>query len=175
MLAMRQHLLSALLLTSGAILSTACASFGQPAAQPTPSAHDRAVTAWHNVAQCARDHGFNIPDPQVDDQGNASFPSDVGKPPEDVQQACEQYLAQVPNQKRNNGPTAEDIRLSRQLAACMRQNGEPNWPDPNADGTFPMTPEIQAEGKSPTVRAAMQACARYNPSGHISFTPVQGS
>jgi hypothetical protein len=153
----------------------ACAGPGQPASQPTPSAHDRAVTAWHNVAQCARDHGFNIPDPQVDDQGNASFPSGVGKPPEDVQQACEQYLAQVPNQNRNNGPTAEDIRLSRQLAACMRQNGEPNWPDPNADGTFPLTPEFQAEGKSPTVRAAMQACARYNPSGHISFTQASGS
>ena len=174
-LGMRRLLISALVTACGTILSTACAGASQPASHATPSVHDVAVTAWHNFAQCARDHGFNLPDPQVDDQGNPTFSSDLGKPPDDVQQACQQYLAQVPNHDRANGPSAEDIRLSRQFAACMRQNGEPTWPDPNADGTFPVSPEMQAEGKSPTVVAAVQACARYNPSGHLYFTPVSGS
>jgi hypothetical protein len=155
----------------------ACGLIG-PATAPsaTPSLHDQAVAAWTNAVQCARDHGWNIPDPVIDEQGNASFPADVGKPPADVLEACQRFLDALPNQTpTQDGPTADDIRMGRQFAACMRQNGQPNWPDPNADGTFPLTPELQAEGKSPVMLDAMRQCDQYHPSGRIFFAqPVNG-
>ncbi|HEX6348256.1 MAG TPA: hypothetical protein VF160_02565 [Candidatus Dormibacteraeota bacterium] len=156
-------------------LLAACSAPGRPAAQPTPSIHDRAVAAWHRVIQCAHDHGYDIPDPSIDDQGNATFPDSVQKPPDSVIQACQQYLNQVPNVNQGGGgPSAADIRDSHKLAQCLRAHGEPNFPDPNADGTFPLTPAVEGEGKSPTMIAAMQACAQYMHSGHIWFTPVNG-
>ena len=167
-----------LLLGGGAalLLVSACSRPGAPAAQPTPSIHDRAVAAWHAVVQCAHQHGFDVPEPTVDEQGNATFPSEVGKPPADVQQACQQYLDRVPQTSggKGGGPTAADIRMGRQFAACMRQNGLSYWPDPNPDGTFPATPEIQAAGKDSTTVSAMQACGKYLPSGHIYFANPNG-
>jgi len=157
------------------VLLAACSAPGRPAAQPTPSIHDRAVAAWQKVVQCAREHGYDVPDPQIDDQGNATFPDTVQKPPDAVIQACQRYLDQVPNQNHDGDrPTAADIRDGRRLAECIRQHGEPNFPDPNPDGTFPATPAVQAEGKSATMVAAVQACAQYMHSGHIYFTPVNG-
>jgi hypothetical protein len=158
------------------LLLAACSVPGRPAAQPTPSLHARAVAAWHRVVQCAHDNGYDLPDPQVDDQGNATFPDTVQKPPDSVIQACQRYVDLVPhaNQHKESGPTAADIRDSHKLAQCMRAHGEPNFPDPNPDGTFPITPELEAQGKSPTMMAAMQACAQYMHSGHLYFVPSNG-
>jgi hypothetical protein len=156
-------------LISATVLATSCAALGGAAPSATPSIRDQAVTAWHDVVQCARDHGFNAPDPQVDDQGNATFPADVGKPPDDVMRACEQFISRLPaaQTRSGEGPTPEDIRLGRQFAACLRQNGLSYWPDPNSDGTFPATPEVAAEGKSERFMAAGQACAQFHPSGRL--------
>jgi hypothetical protein len=164
--------LTVLLLAAGLALG-GCGLVGAAAPTPTPSVRDRAVAAWTAAIQCVRDHGWSVPDPAIDDQGNATFPSEVGKPPSDVIAACQHFLDALPNQNANNNanaPTADDIRLGRQFAACLRTNGEPSWPDPNADGTFPATPQMEAEGKSPTLVAAVQACGRYLPSGHIFFS-----
>lgn len=161
----------ALLLVASCLALGACGFAGAAAPTPTPSVRDRAVAAWTAAIQCARDHGWNVPDPSIDDQGNASFPSEVGKPPADVITACQHFIDALPQQNASNdGPTADDIRLGRQFAACMRQNGEPSWPDPNADGMFPLTPEIQAEGKSPAFMSAMEACRQFHPSGRIFFS-----
>jgi hypothetical protein len=46
----------------------------------------------------------------------------------------------------------------------MREHGVPEWPDPKADGTFPIVgTEIEREGKSPRVVRAGQACKELNP------------
>lgn len=158
------------------IALAACGVLGSPAASPTPSVRDQAVAAWTNAIKCAREHGWDVPDPSIDDRGNATFPETVGKPPAEVLAACQHFLDALPNQQPSNGnaPTAEDIRLARQFAACLRQNGQPNWPDPNADGTFPVTPEIEAEGKSDAWRGAMEACASLHPSGRIFFVRPGG-
>jgi ABC-type sugar transport system ATPase subunit len=50
------------------------------------------------------------------------------------------------------------------FAACMRQHGVPDWPDPKADGTFPFVgTALEREGKSPRVLAAARACRQLNP------------
>jgi len=166
--------MKATLLALLVVLAAACSAPGRPAAQPTPSIHDRAVAAWHRVVQCARDHGYDVPDPTIDDQGNPTFPESLQKPPDSVIHACQQFLDQVPNFNQGDRPSAADIRDSHKLAQCLRDHGEPNFPDPNPDGTFPATPALQAEGKSPTMIAAMTACAQYMHSGHIFFTDANG-
>ena len=40
----------------------------------------------------------------------------------------------------------------------------PDWPDPKADGTFPLVgTSIEREGKSPRFLKAARACRRLNP------------
>lgn len=37
-------------------------------------------------------------------------------------------------------PLAADLAKLREFAACMRHNGFPDWPDPNASGNFVNVP-----------------------------------
>jgi hypothetical protein len=64
----------------------------------------------------------------------------------------------------NNGTTtvsnAEQAALT--YARCMRGNGEPNFPDPDANGKFPGLSHQQQS--DPTFRAAQQACRNQAPS-----------
>lgn len=140
-----------------AIAVSACAH----ASTPPADARAQAVAAWRDVTQCYRDHAFPIPDAQIDDQGNATFPADVPRVPDEVIAACQQYLDRLPNQNANTGPTATDIARRRQFASCMRDHGVTAWPDPDAEGRFPNTPELAAEGKSPTLVAARDVCQHY--------------
>jgi hypothetical protein len=75
--------------------------------------------------------------------------------------AVADQLAALGNQNRNPDPTpnASDLPKLRQFAACMREHGLPDWPDPNADGTFPIagTP-LQSQLDSEPFFAAVDAC-----------------
>jgi hypothetical protein len=149
-----------LLIATG--LVTAC---GAGAHVPSNATREAATAAWRDVAQCFRDHGFPVPDPAIDDQGNATFPSDVPRTPDEVITACQTYLDRLPNQGGDQAPLAADIERRRQFAACMREHGVAAWPDPDADGRFPNTPELAAEGKTPTLVAARDACQHFLANG----------
>ena len=49
-----------------------------------------------------------------------------------------------------------------QLAACMRSHGEPNFPDPNAQGVISSS---NLDPSSPQFQQAMQACQKDLPNG----------
>ena len=49
-----------------------------------------------------------------------------------------------------------------QLAACMRSHGEPNFPDPNAQGVISSS---SIDPSSPQFQQAMQACRKDLPNG----------
>ena len=61
-------------------------------------------------------------------------------------------------------PQAQFQELVR-LAQCIRQHGVANWPDPDPDGTFALTPALMQ--KPPGWPAATRACQRYWPAGGI--------
>lgn len=142
-----------------AVLASAC----RPAAgtQTSNGVREHAIAAWHDAAQCMRDHGFPAPDPTIDDQGNATFPDDLPRTPSDVLDACADVLSRIPNSGGAQGPSPAAIQERRQFAVCMRANGVPSWPDPDADGRFPNTPALEAEGKSPALVAATATCRHY--------------
>jgi len=92
-----------------------------------------------------------------------------------ARQACKAVEDRIPasvlssDNQQSGGPTAADVPKEREFAKCMRENGQPNWPDPKADGTFPGQDLIMSEGKA-AVGPAVQACQKYY-DGPIRFTP----
>jgi hypothetical protein len=184
---------AALLLTAAALAIAGCsggtatdtnaAGSGAPA-RPGPSAtgsYQDQVMAWgRRFAACARAHGNpNFPDPVYPANaqpsgltwGFALFAS-VDKPT--LGQAANGACADVARQM----PPAPDALLPpdvttlthmRQFAQCMRQHGMSDFPDPKADGTFPiantpydaLTPQ-DPEHPSRAVADADHACRQYS-------------
>ena len=66
-----------------------------------------------------------------------------------------------PSANKRPSYSPEEMRDLLHYAQCMRQHGYPDWPDPQADGTFQLPASVKAEGKSPRRIAAGQACDQY--------------
>jgi hypothetical protein len=89
-------------------------------------------------------------------------------------QACGSILNELPPEDRGGPVTPQnDPAMMRRFAACMRAHGIADWPDPNADGDFPLPPSLASSIKGgprlPQVLAARNGCRQYDPSGHISY------
>jgi len=167
-----------------AILTLAgCSGHVSASASPSPTvlSNDQILAIGQQAAQCMRQHGIpDFPDPQIDQHGQLSLPqgavgehvkTEMNANP-DAERACEPILDRLPAGARNEKPqyTQEDLANLLKFAQCMRRNGIPDFPDPKADGTFPLVgTTIANEGKSPRVLAAMQACKQYWDKG------IQGS
>jgi len=149
---------------------------GTTGASPSPSAlsNDQILAIGQQAAQCMRQHGIpDFPDPSIDQHGQLSLPqgaagehvkAELNANP-DAERACQPILDRLPagaTRGSESQYTQEDLANLLKFAQCMRRNGMPDWPDPKADGSFPIhgTP-IEAEGKSPRFRAAVQACKQY--------------
>jgi hypothetical protein len=148
---------------------------GTAGASPSPSAmsNDQVLAIGQQAAQCMRQHGIpDFPDPVIDQHGQLSLPqgpagdhvkAELNANP-DAEHACQPILDRLPAGATGNRPeyTQEDLANLLKFAQCMRRNRMPDWPDPKADGSFPIhgTP-LETEGKSPRLRAAMQACRQY--------------
>ena len=72
------------------------------------------------------------------------------------------------------GGGAPDIQMALKFSQCMRAHGLPDWPDPQADGSYRLPPDLQASSKSGPVwdriKAGMDACDQFNPSHGISVS-----
>ncbi len=88
-------------------------------------------------AQCMRDNGIDMPDPQTSGDGNGitiqggedGAPLDEEKM-KTAHEACKKFL---PNGGEFKPPSPEEQDKARQSAKCMRDKGY-NWPDPKFDG-----------------------------------------
>jgi len=170
---------SALTLIAATTIGILSACGSQPAQAETPA------QIWHDVVQCARAHGMpNLPDPTIDSKGQAHFPPGVPQPPQATRQACQSIYNRLPASVRNDSAPAPDIAMETRFAQCIRTHGVSDWPDPNADGSYPLTPDLgyavkhvinsQGAGQSGTIyyrlKAAWDACRAYNSSGTISVS-----
>jgi hypothetical protein len=156
------------LLAALALAALAACSSGGPhtsaGTSPTSNDQEQALTVGRQFAQCARAHGRpNFPDPAIQN-GTLAFPGVTKQDQAAVQAACRSILQQLPAsmQYQNQAPSAQDMAHLQQFAQCVRRNGVTDWPDPKADGTFPIvgTP-LETEGKSARVLNAQQACKQY--------------
>jgi hypothetical protein len=141
-------LVFALAACGGGADQPAVATAGSPGARPTASATAASgivaeyVENQRKLAKCFRERGFNVPDP--DSKGHLDFSAMGGKNKADPKhlaawEACKEFNVPVPAELQEKEPplTAEQLANLREYAKCMRANGMPRWPDPNADGSWP--------------------------------------
>ena len=148
---------------------SACQSGGShPSAGATPPASQQQFAALaREYSQCVRDHGIpNFPDPTISD-GNLSYGADdntkaaVAAHPEAIT-ACKSIRDRLSQSfGKNWRPTAADMQKLLQFAKCVREHGVAEWPDPDADGRFTVTPKLEDEDPQTRIYPALTACKKY--------------
>jgi hypothetical protein len=111
--------------------------------------------------RCMRQHGYDMPDPQIEDNTvGVQLPNYQGQRAPKFQaawQACRRY---APNGGQPERPSAQDRQQALAFARCMRQHGI-NLPDPQvtAEGIDqPPAPGMHRD--DPRQKAAEQACSQ---------------
>jgi hypothetical protein len=141
---------------AGSATGTASPGGGQ-ARKPTTQDQQQ-VLDW---ARCMRQHGVNLPDPQIAADRLVLPPHPKSPKVAAAAQACRQYL---PNGGQPPALTAEQRQRALAFARCVRQHGITNMPDPQ----FPENRLVQnfppgMERGNPRLSAAVQACQQFLP------------
>jgi hypothetical protein len=138
---------------------------GDAAATPTTSAEPVSDDeARLKFAQCMRENGIDVPDPEPSGGGGMRIALGEGVDPQKAQAAMEKCRSHLPNGGERMKLDPEQVENLRKLAQCMRDNGVEDFPDPSADGTV----QFGGAGRNidpndPTVRAALEKCQQYAP------------
>jgi hypothetical protein len=127
-----------------------------------------------DYGQCVRTHGFpDFPDPRINANGElvlGASQEQAKQAATQTEHACGNILRQLPpGVGQQSGPlTPAQLAQARLFAACMRQHGLPDWPDPQPNGTFPLSTTPYAHsGKTGPVYAGLQACRQYDTFGGV--------
>jgi hypothetical protein len=129
----------------------------------TLGTHDVALL-FQKWAQCMRQHGVDMPDPVIDNQGGVSV-SITGKPGEGAMQgamaACESLRQAAQTAARGGAPVEKpDPTKVLNFAKCMRAHGIADFPDPSSGGGLELRggPGSDLSPNNPTFQAAQTAC-----------------
>jgi hypothetical protein len=151
-----------LLAILGIVALAACGSAPATASggSSTSSAYQKALA----YAQCIRAHGVpNYPDPnskgQFIAQNGSSLPSVSPAVLQSSGKACQKLLPPSMAQGPPQGAKAASQGLK--FSECMRSHGEPNFPDPGANGAF--TLPKGANPQSSQFQNAVKACQSLMP------------
>jgi hypothetical protein len=119
--------------------------------------------------QCMRDQGIEMDDPQ-----NGEIPRNLpeGTDPEKAKAASDKCKKYAPSPPKGPATDPAQVEAMRQVAKCMRGNGVPNFPDPDADGALVLEEKSGINTKDPKVQAAQKLCEKYAPKPP-SGAPVQ--
>jgi hypothetical protein len=111
-----------------------------------------------------RSHGVNVADPATQG-GNIQLllPKGTDRAKGDAaMKLCQKLL---PGGGKLVKADPAQIAQERKMSACMRENGVPQFPDPNADGALMLDSSSGVDPQSPTFVKAQQICAKYMPQG----------
>ncbi|GIM90335.1 hypothetical protein [Paractinoplanes toevensis] len=150
-----------------AALIVLCTAGCGSSATPDPAASEDRQTQAVKYSQCMRENGVpSFPDP-VDgriqlriEPGSDLDPE--GEPFKKAQQACKDL---EPAGLGNAGQNGEQQGRVLKWVACMRQNGVPNMPDPQADGKMLVGPDTGVDPESPAYKDAETKCRDLAPGG----------
>lgn len=148
----------------------------EAASTETTLSPDEAEEALLDWAECMRGHGLDVPDPQVDEDGgvqirvgrSAGGDDDEGPDGPVAGQALvpgdrddlEEAMEDCGEPPRIGGEFSEEDRAEMEeralaFAECMRENGAPDFPDPDfsrdGPGVGPSTREARPEGAGPVL------------------------
>jgi hypothetical protein len=121
-----------------AVATAVTARSAPPSASAAADPIAQYVEAQRAWVHCLRDAGLEAPDPDAKGRVALDSAGKVDPTFRAAQQKCASLSVAVPAGVEEK-PTysAEEIRYRRDYAACMRDNGEPDFPDPDASGSWP--------------------------------------
>jgi hypothetical protein len=156
------------------LLAGCSASAGSGSATTTSSGQQAAAAVLREFVRCARANGMpNMPDLRLDSNGQVSVPEGTPDPPKSVERACRSIWERLPaSASGEQARPPADMQALLRFARCMREHGMADFPDPQADGRFPLPPSMQqVHGKTPQFLRANQACRQLNPNpkGRLEF------
>ncbi len=134
--------------------------------------------AFRKFAQCMRDHGVNMPDPQFEGgtdggglivRGDAAAGSEDAEPErvEEADKACQQHLQGVVDSRKGQLDPEEEERMKQRaldFAKCMREHGI-DMPDPQFGEGGKVTQQIGGpdgggiDPTDPEFQEAQEECA----------------
>jgi hypothetical protein len=139
-------------------LLTACGSSSRDKAATAADPQQAALA----FAQCMRDNGVpDFPDPDADGRFRGLGHEQESDPKfRGAQEACREL---APGGEHENFGDPAFVEQMREFSQCMRDNGLPDFPDPDADGRLRgVGHERQGD---PKFRAAMETCRQKLPGG----------
>jgi len=126
----------------------------------TPTADQR--EAARKYSQCMRDNG--VPDfPDTDAGGRLRGPGHEQQDDPKFSAAMLKCRNLAPGGEHEKAGDPAFVEQMRNYSQCMRDNGVPNFPDPDADGRL-RGPGHEQQG-DPKYRAAMETCRQKLPGG----------
>ncbi|NRQ40645.1 hypothetical protein HII36_53880 [Nonomuraea sp. NN258] len=129
---------------------------GSPSASASPSATLDRAEQGRKFAQCMREHGVPMEDPDPNSgAGGLKTLAGQGVDKEKIKKAAEACRALAPGQDRAR--SGQDVERMRAFAACMRDNGV-DIPDPDASGEFPSGTAGKFKPDDPAFQKAFEAC-----------------
>jgi hypothetical protein len=111
--------------------------------------------------KCMRDAGFTWwPDPDGSGRINSSPPAGVVVDEAKLAKAQQDCSSKYMNPGQAPAMSAEDIQKLKEYSKCMRENGLPKFPDPDANGNIDLG-KARIEDNTPEWRKATEACQKY--------------
>ena len=127
---------AALVLVLGGLAAYLVFGGGDDAGSGTPNSSTTApLTEEESLlkyAQCMRDHGIPMEDPKPG--GGISLNVPQGMDPSEVDAASQDCKKWMPGGGEQKPIDPEALEKTREYAKCMRENGLPDFPDPDANG-----------------------------------------
>jgi hypothetical protein len=112
-------------------------------------------------AQCMREHGVDMPDPEVDANGRVRMRIGSKDTPratmEAAQQACQDKAPRMGGGGGDDGDNAAMQEHGLKLAQCMREHGIEQFPDPT-NGGIRITPDMGIDPDDPAFQQAQSEC-----------------
>lgn len=111
-------------------------------------------------SKCVRENGVpDFPDPKTDGGGGFSLAVPEGVDKSKVDAAHEKCKHLMPNGGEPQKASPEAIEEGRRMAQCMRENGFPDFPDPDANGGIAIQGGPGLDPKDPKFQEAEKKCA----------------
>lgn len=156
----RRRAVSALTTVGCAFVIAACGSSSKPSSAARSGGYTQAV----KYSQCIRAHGVSdYPDPTFSSSGNhvsaripVINPAEIDSPAFKSAQAACRGLEPNGADAAQQGQSETPHLLA--FAACMRDHGVPDFPDPDRNGQYPSSAMAHIDRGAPLVRAALKTC-----------------
>ena len=146
------------------------ATAGDGTASASADTNDGDIAAQTaKFAQCMRDNGVDMPDPEVDSEGRVAFGAPAGgggaADREKTQAAHEKCKQHLPNGGQPPKLSDEELEKMRKFSQCMRENGYPDFPDPEPEGGIRIDSEsgVDMDPESQKWKDAHAKCEQFMP------------